>query len=355
MIKLFEKYTLRELFFSFILSFLALNMILMMEKVLRVSRLLSGVGASAFDFLRMILLIQPRLFQFTIPMSFLMAVLFTYTRFNMDNEIVIFKAAGMSFKGIARPVFLFGIICFLLSLLTSFYLSPNSDKAFKKRITSIITSKAPLAIEEGVFFTLFKGVVVFVEEKLSETSLKNVFIYDERNKERPKVIFAKNGKIDLYEDLGIGFVLKHGNVFLMDDLSMTELQFKGYTLAIKFDPSLGVKNSELTPLELLKGAKEKKGINKIKMYLEFHKRMTLPLMVLLISFLAPPLGMISGKTGRLGGLSLGILVFAFYYYILLYFENFAKSGKIPHYIGGWIPLLLFALVSLYLFRREAKK
>ncbi len=330
-------------------------MIIMMEKVLKLSKVLTGVGASAMDFLKMIIFLQPQLFILTLPMSFLMSVLFTYARLNIDNEITIFRTAGISFKDISRPVFIFGLFCIMASLFTSFYLGPISTKKLREEITDIVTMKAPLSIKEGVFYTLYEDVIVLVKEKPSDNILKEVFIYDTRKKKNAKTIYAKEGEIVIFDDMKIGFLLKDGNVLFTDELSMTELRFGIYNMVISFTPAMGIKKRELTPRELLIKARLVPQNKKVPLQLEFHRRLTLPLMVLFISLLAPPLAMISGKTGRLGGLSLGMLVFALYYAFMIYSENMAKSNTVPHYVGGWLPILLFAVFSIILFRREGKR
>ena len=66
---------LRELLISFLLSVVFLNFTLMMEKLLRLSRLLSSVGASPLDIAQIIFYLQPQLFILTIPMAMLLSVL----------------------------------------------------------------------------------------------------------------------------------------------------------------------------------------------------------------------------------------------------------------------------------------
>ncbi len=351
-IKIIHKYFFRELLISFVLSVVAFNMILMMERVLKFSMLLSGVGASVFDFLKIILLVQPQLFLLTIPMSFMTAVLFTYGRLNTDNEIIVLKAAGVSFASLAVPVFFFGFLCFCASAFNSFYLGPETSKALRKDITSIIINKSPMAIKEGVFYTLFKNVVVLVREKPTDRSVKDVFIYDKRDNTRHWTIFAKEGSINVYGEGGIEFVLRNGEVFLPDNNSITKISFGSYNMIIKFNPEITSQISELTPMEVLRRTKETTGEERISVFLEFHRRLALPLLVLIISFFAPAFAMLSAQTGKLGGLSLAMAVFLAYYSMLIYFEKLARTGKIPHFAAGWIPFAILLLISIYVFKKE---
>jgi lipopolysaccharide export system permease protein len=304
--------------------------------------------------LALILLVQPPLSILTIPMALMMAVLFTYTRMNVDNETVVLRTSGMSFKTLTRPVMYTALACFALSLAISTYLGPMSSRALRARITNIIAVKSPMAIKEGVFYTLFKDVMVFVGEKSADdpASMKNIFIQDKRDKKRPWVIYAKDGRIRVHEDMGIAFELKNGSVYMADGQAVTQFSFDLYKMIIKITPQLDVRNSEYTPQQLLELAQRNDDKDA---YLEFHRRITLPLMALVVGLLAPALAFVPGKTGRLGGLSYGIFVFALYYGALVYFENLAKSGRIPHLAGGYAAFALISCAAAWMFAREARR
>jgi lipopolysaccharide export system permease protein len=189
--KIIHRSILKELSFTFIISLACLNFILMMEKLLRLTRFLSGVGTSMTDMAKLILFIQPQLFLLTIPMSLLLSTLLVYGRLNVDNELVILRSSGMDFRGISRPVVVLGFICFLLNIAVSFYIGPRSSVALREEITNIIRVRTPLAIEEGRFNTYFKNTLIIVKEKVSDNELRGIFIYDSKNKQEPRVVMAR--------------------------------------------------------------------------------------------------------------------------------------------------------------------
>jgi len=350
-----HKEMLKELVITFLLSLVALNFILIMEKILRLSRLLSVVGASVLDMLKIILYLQPPMLILTLPMSLLMSTLLTYGRLNTDNEITILRASGMTFRGIAAPVFILGISCFLTGMLVSFYLGPLSMIKLRETISNVITTRAPAAIEEGVFTTLFKDIVLFVKEKPAADKMRDIFIYDERNKKEPKVVTAREGRISAVDGADIAFYLKNGYMQIAKDISSTEFFFEGYHLSLNLNteqPSR--KNSELTPFALWREARNLTQQQAVPFFLELHRRLSLPSVCLILMLLGPPLSLFAGKSGRLGGLTLGLLIFAVFYIMLIYGENLARSGKIPHYVGAWSPTVILGLFSAIVFRKEDK-
>ena len=114
------------------------------------------------------------------------------------------------------------------------------------------------------------------------------------------------------------------------------------------------KKMEYTPLELLKNARNSPSPKKTaSFYLEFDRRLSLPIVCLLLIFMGTPLALLAGKSGRLGGLALGLFVFTAYYILLIYGENLVMSGRIPHFVGAWMPTVLLGSAALYLFRKES--
>ncbi|MBA4348822.1 MAG: hypothetical protein C0415_02395 [Thermodesulfovibrio sp.] len=353
---LIHRSILKELLISFLMSILFLNFTLMMEKLLRLSRILSGVGAPITDIAKIIIYLQPQLFILTIPMALLLSVLLTFGRMNTDNELTILKSSGMSFRSASFPVVYLGLICFIIGIAMSFYLSPTGSKLVREKITNILTTRALMALEEGIFNTAFKDIVILVKEKPSSDRLSGIFIFDERNKDEQKVIVAKEGKIVTdADDESLGFSLLDGSAYITRTSILTEIKFGNYHF--KLTPqveSASRRNSELSPVELIKLANEMPD-KKTQFFLEFHRRLSMPAVCLIIIILGPSLSLMAGKSGRLGGLTVGLSVFAVYYTLLLYGENLSRAGKLSHFAGAWLSFTILAIFSILIFERVNRK
>jgi lipopolysaccharide export system permease protein len=107
-------------------------------------------------------------------------------------------------------------------------------------------------------------------------------------------------------------------------------------------------------MQLLRDARQSDSYKKAaSLYLEFYRRFSLPAVCLILIFMGTPLALLAGKSGRLGGLAIGLLVFTVYYMLLIYGENLVIAGKIPHFIGAWLPCVLLGIMAFILFKREA--
>lgn len=344
----------KELVSSFLLSILFLNFTLMMEKLLRLSRLLAGVGASGADFAKIVFYLQPQILILTIPMAMLLSVLLVYGRMGTDNELTILKSSGMPFKYIALPVVYLGLACFIIGGSMSFYLSPKGSKYLREGLQDILTKRAPMTIEEGIFNTAFKNIMILIKEKPTPTTLSGIFIVDERRPDEQKIIVAKRGEI-IPESDTLSFSLSDGHIYIASNALITEIKFGRYHF--KLTPAIEPgerKNSEMTPPELLKEARSDAG-KRTSCLLEFNRRISMPAICFILMLLGPSLSLMAGKSGKLGGLTLGLSVFAFYYTLLIYGENLARSGKLPLIAGAWFSFAILSAFSVFVFEKVNRR
>ncbi len=345
------RYIMRELGLTFMVCIIGLNMVLMMEKVLRLSRLMSGVGASYADMTWVVILIQPQILVLTIPMALLLSVLLTYGRLGVDNELTVLRSSGMRFGEIARPVFYLSAILLAFSVFITLYLMPLSSKTLRGELNRVLRERAPMSIEPGVFFTSFKGFLILVNEKTDEGVFRGIFISDNRNPESERVIVAREGKLTLDKDMQPAFRLTDGIVHIVNRDTSTEIKFAEYKFTIKLSGEiLGRKKSEMSLSELYRKAVTEK-TNGADYFIEFHRRLSFPALIIALAFLAPALSLRAGKTGKTGGFIIGLLVFTIYYIALLYFENLVRAGKLNN-LACWIPFAVLTTVAVVLYKRE---
>ncbi len=348
------KKVLRELLLTFLFALLFLNFALMVEKLIRMTRILAGVGTSFLDIAKIIFFLQPEILIVTIPMSLLLSVLITYGRMYSDNELIILRNSGLSFLQISKPVIYFGICCFILSIMMSFYFGPKSSTLLRQKVSEILTKRTALTIEEGIFNTAFKDIVILIKEKPSENLLKGLFILDERQKDEQRVIVAQEGVVGT-DGESINFNLINGHIYVSKKKALTEISFGRYQFSLTPTTlAYGKRRSEMTPWELLNLSKLEPE-QKSKYIPEFYRRLSLPALCLVIIFLAPPLSLLSGKSGRVGGVAIGLAIFTIYYTLLLYGENLAKSGQITYFVGSWLSFFVLTVTSTLLFYRVNRR
>jgi len=259
----------------------------------------------------------------------------------------------MNLMKISFPVMALGILCFCASIAVGFSLGPKSSIKLRETIAQIITLRSTVSVEAGTFNTAFKDVVIMVKEKKADDTLGDIFIYDSRQADEPTVLMAKEGKFFIQEGFNIGLYLRNGYVNMTKADSITEMFFDKYNMVLSIEAeSPSPKKMEYTPMQLLQDARKAGSSKKSAgLYLELDRRISLPAVCLILIFMGPPLALIAGKSGRLGGLAIGLLVFTLYYMLLIYGENIVMTGKVHHLIGAWAPCLLLSLIAGLLFKK----
>lgn len=345
--KIIYKALSRELLQNIALSIVFLNAVLIIEKLLKLSKIFASVGIDLLNLTLLIILLQPQLLIFTIPMALLMSVLLTYGRTQTDNEMTIFMVSGMPYKSTFKPTIYIGIVAFFITTFMSFYLAPAGVSLVREKILTVLAERAPLGIEEGVFNQGFKGITIFVKEKPDSNSLKEIIIFDER-KEDTKIVIARQGKIKKEKE-NISLSLLDGKVYFNKGTSLNELSFKEYIF--KLYPNIeqiAKKSSELSLSELItKIATDKEKAVDYK--LELYRRTSLPVLCLISVFLSPSLCILIGRSGRLGGITVGLAVFAVYYIVMIYGTNLAKTGKLSAEAGSLLPVMIMGVLAVVLY------
>jgi lipopolysaccharide export system permease protein len=355
-----QRHILSELFITALVALVAVNFVLMTEKVFRMTIMLVYVGADMADILRLIVYLQPQIMIITVPMALMVSILVTYGRMNAESEVVVLRTSGMSFGALAAPAFVLGALCFGIGLVNSFALSPWGVREMSQRVTEILSSRAEYAIEPGVFSTTFKDMVLYVEGR-SEGSgtFRGLFIHDGRDPARPLVLYAEEARTLGSDGASIGFELYNGSIEQVRGADVTHLAFDRYEISF---PLLVTdrtyrhnKFNIMSPAELwVASSLAAPGRDRGQILVEFHRRMTLPVVCLLIMVFSVPLSLRAGRAGGFGGVALGLFVFAAYYGLMIYFEGLVVSGALPHY-AAWAPACILGALALRLYRREARR
>ena len=111
---------------------------------------------------------------------FLIAVLITFVRLSSDNEIVAFKASGVSLYQLTPPILFLSVMAYLLTTFLVIYALPWGNNRFKYVLYDIAKTKAYTALKERAFNDSFDGIVIYVDKTpLRGKKLERIFIHSE--------------------------------------------------------------------------------------------------------------------------------------------------------------------------------
>ena len=188
-----------------------------------------GMGLDVFAWL--IVLAMPRLLPVILPLSACLAVIFAYYRAQLDSELVVMRATGVSNLSLAAPALLVAVIFTFLNSLLAFELAPQAFRAFKEAQFFERHNLAALAIQPGKFNELRKDTMFYVRERRGDASLHGILFHDDRNSKRIQTWMARVGKLTS-TPTGPKLILRDGNLQDVDRKTgqTSVLYFDQYTL-----------------------------------------------------------------------------------------------------------------------------
>ncbi len=363
--RLINLYIFKEIAVPFALTLVILTATALLSKVLTLVDLLisHGIGISfAFWFIASTI---PSFLIYTIPFSFLVAVLIAISRLSSDSEITAMKASGISLYSILKPVAFMAICIYIASLVIMLYLYPWGNLKMKSLITGAAQSNITAGIEEKRFYDRFDGIVLYVDRLKPETGeLAGVFISETQANGNASTFFSDRGRFvtsksgdTLYLKLEEGTVHR----FNSDNEAYHLADFNTYLLELTIpqgEPtSLWSKtNRELYPGELLQKIESirAKGELTAPYVIDLHKRFALPFSVFIFALLAVPLGMQKIRSARFTGFSTALGVILVYYVLSTALEAMGENGNINALISVWGSDILLGITGIYIFHKSAK-
>lgn len=331
-------------------------------QVFKVTELVINKGFGLWETLQFILFLAPSLLMIVTPMSLLLAILVTLGRMSADNEVIAFKASGVSLTQMFKPILVVSVIGYLLTSLFTLYLAPNASYSLRKMVFDVARTKAEVGIKERIFNSDFEGLMIYVDRAPDGGKrLEGILLSDTRQSSEPATIIAHSGYlIPNPETLELTLHLEHGSIHRLTDKSKTyqKIDFSVYELVLDVQKALpaasgkGKKPKEMSTSELWKTIAPGDDRDKHNALLvELANRFATPFACLVFALLGVPLGIHSPRAGRSFGFMLSLLVILFYYVFFTLGENLGRLGRVPPFIAGWIPNVFFFLVSFYLFRK----
>ena len=279
-----QNYISKQVFIATLnITIILFSMIWLVQSLRQIDLVIEN-GASLFDFLYISVLPTPLWLMMIIPMSSLIAIIITFSRFTNDRETLMFQLSGTSFFLLVKPIILMCFFNFIFLSIINFYVIPKAYGAFKSKQFELRNNISQIFLREGIFNDLEAGLTILIDKRISKLNLEGIFIYDTREKSKEIDIFAKKGRIVLTSS-GPLFQLVDGNrrEVKVDGTVLNELSFKNYSINIakkQINPKFRwLDANEKTIFNLL----QEDDINSIA---EAHFRLAYPILTITLPLIA---------------------------------------------------------------------
>lgn len=362
--QLLYTYLATEMLAPFFASFLIMNCVFFLVKLIPFLNFVLELRIDFSDFIRLFSYLFPNIFLYSIPMAAMMGVTIGFARLSSDSEILALKASGISMYKIIPPVIIVTAIIAMFTAYFSIKLIPLSEIAMKQLTYQLLKEKVNKGIKPHVFTEALGDVVVYVDN-INKTSgdWTDVWVSDMRGVSNPIITMASSGHMESnIEDMNVTIVLQNGSLHKPSNENAQIVEFDQYRINIPLRPpnskaTTVKKRNVLTMGELLEASKdENEGLQERKSFLiEFHKRMVLPAGCLLISLIGLPLGLQARPGKKAIGIQAGLGIFILYYILFTVGKSMAESATLPVGIAMWGPNFFFFCLAIFWIYRVSNE
>ena len=282
-----------------------------------------------------------------LPAALFMATLMVLGRMYRDQEMSAIFSAGGGAGTIYRSVFVFVFPLAVLTVGIAFYVSPWAAAKIESLISDDEKSADVRGIAAGKFSEYSQGDLVFYVESIgSDGKMQKVFV---QNRQHSKLGIINSEKARM-QDLPDGryIIFEHGEYIQgkPGDLNYVIELFDEYAVRIEEKGSLIKKNPrESIPTAQLFHSKIPTDIA------ELQRRISIPLGVILLTFIAVPLAQLSPRGGVYGNMIVGFLIYFSYGNLAHVTQVWVIKQTIPNWLGGIAIHLFLLLIGSILLAR----
>lgn len=286
----------------FIITSFSLTLIVWVIQAVNYLDFVSEDGHSFKVYFMYSLLSLPKIFSKLFLFIFFISVFFTISKYEENNEILIFWNYGIKKSEFINKIIKFSFIYFLISVILSFLIVPKTQDIARSYIRDSNIDYFPSLIKSQSFNDTVNNLTIFVEEKTSEGLIKNIFIKENIFDNRSRIITAREGLLAkknnsfylvLFDGKIINLHVRNTNIIQFEK---TEFNLSRFSSKSTVFPKIQETNS-IKLLECLSSFINKKegffeklfvcddtSVNSVLQ--ELYKRLILPLYIIVSGFIA---------------------------------------------------------------------
>ena len=349
MLRVTDRYILREVVPPFLLSLLVLTFVLMLPAITQYAEELIAKGANTWTVLQIMGMLLPQALAVTIPMASLLGVLLGLGRLSSDREVVAFQACGISVLRICCPILLLGLASSAVTCYVQVFALPDANQKFRELAFPILARQAGGDVRPRVFYDGLPNTVLYVRDVATgDGSWGDVFMADVSDTGQSDVYLARQGKIILNaNERRAEIVLRDGARHrVAPDAPGTYEVARFEQAVIGLDPEAVFPSSapqrgfaELTTRQLFEEADRMRraGLSPHQPIMWAHRKFSIPVACLVFGLIGVAVSSSRSRNGRFASFAVGMSV-VFVYYILMYgSEALAKGGLLSPHVAMWSP------------------
>jgi lipopolysaccharide export system permease protein len=303
----------------------------------------------------------PQLLMIMLPVSLLLALLFSLGRMSRANEIVSMLTAGISIPRVLLPLIGMGLLTVAATTALNYSLAPHAELARKSFLSGSQRRQGPV-IEGQVFRNRADSRTWFIQNFRPGHSVFNTV-----------QVLQQDAHDNITADYLAARAIYHPEekVWELENAKVVHYDAAGNILDEQFFPSLKIDNWSETPFRLGSAnvRAENLGVKELREYLHFNAdfpktslapfrthfqyRLAVPWTCLVVVCIAAPLGIGFSRRGVLASVATAIFLVFLYDFLGHLFLALGVGDHISPWLGAWVPNVVFAIIGLYLLYLRA--
>lgn len=349
MLRILDRYLIRETLSPFLLALVVFTFILQVPPLMEMAKRLLEKGVDAWTIVRLLALLIPQALGVTIPMALLVGLLISLGRLSADREAVALQACGVSFMRLLRPVGFIALAGCAMTLYVMLESIPAGNRRYQEILHAVVSAKVEADVKPRVFYEDFPNLVLYARDvPRGGGGWIDLFLSDNRQQDQPLILMARRGRMIM--DTGkeqVDLLLEDGSQHRpdKDDPGKYRVEhFKKHTIVL--DPATVFPKSTVThgptemtipELEAEIALARKEGRSPHNLIMALHQKFSIPVACLVFALLALGLGVSNRKDGKQASFVIGLGV-VFVYWALMYTgQSMAKAQWIGAWLAMWIP------------------
>ena len=359
MLRILDRYLVREIALPFLMGLTVLTFILVLPPILVAGEEFISKGVEWSIVARAMATLLPQALSLTIPMAVLLGILIGFGRLSADREFVAMQACGVSLMRLLRPVLLVAAVGTAAAAYEIIVALPNANQSYREIVYVLLATRVENNVKPRIFYEDFPNKVIYVRDIPATGGWQDVFLADTSRPGETTVYFAKEGRIRLDQaNRIVQLELREATSYTSHIEKPDDYEANAFdSILISLDPETVFKRPpakgapEMTIAELKSEIADAATRNDPAYGARFmlQQKFSLPLTCPILALIALALGVSNRKDGKLASFVIGMGVIFIYYVLLWGARAAAMGGRFSPELAPWLPNIVMGALALLMF------
>ncbi len=289
------------------------------------------------------------------PVAVLVTILVVFGLLSKTNEVMAAKALGVSLYRLALPALVAaGVVALLAAVLQLRVLPASNARVFQLRneIRGKSSTRTYRRADRQWLFGQGRYIYNFLHYDTEQKALQRLQVFEfDDDYQLARRFYANTasylGDAWLFDS---GWVRSYKGPRVLEYQTFDEPVIDYYPETPEYFESEFKKPEAMGYTELKEHILEVQASGQAtpELEVELHKKISFPIVSLIMGLVALPFSFRLGRKGTLYGVGVGILLGMVFYGVFAFGSTLGETGALPPLVAVWSPSIAFAIFSLYL-------